>query len=72
MDPQVALDRFNDSSTVRAERVELAEALLSWLQRGGFAPEGQLDPDLVEALHRHYELSGHAAACAVNRILQKP
>ena len=71
MDPQTALNRFNDPRTVRAERVEIAEALLTWLQRGGSAPQGKLDPSKVEALHRHFELAGHAAACAVNRLLAK-
>lgn len=55
MDPQTALNRFNDSHTCRAERVELAGALKRWLVRGGFAPEGILDTDYIDDLERHRE-----------------
>ena len=69
MDPQAALDQFNSPHTCRARRADLAEALEEWLFRGGFKPEGKLDPELVKSLADHNETKAAHAAENVNRML---
>lgn len=69
MDPQAALDRFNEPGTCRAERTELAEALEKWLRKEGFAPRGCLDAEIILRMHRYHETKGAEAAERVNELL---
>ena len=70
MDPQAALDTFNDPSTSRASRAELAQGLLEWLERGGFCPTGTLKVHRIEAMQNHNDHAGAGAALLVNDLLE--
>ncbi len=70
MDPQAALDAFNDPSTSRASRADLAQGLLTWLERGGFRPTGTLAPHRIAAMQNHNDHAGAGAALLVNDLLE--
>lgn len=70
MDPQAALDAFNDPHTSRASRADIAQGLLTWLERGGFHPTGTLARHCIEALQNHHEHTGAGAALMVNDYLE--
>jgi len=69
MDPQTAIDTFNDPNTCRAERAEIAKELFNWLVRGGFAPEGSFSEDLIQSLRDHNEWQAALLADRCNGII---
>ena len=71
MDPQAALDAFNNLRTPRAERVELVDGLYGWLCAGGFKPDGFLNSILVRSLWDHGEYDAHSTAIRINELLKE-
>ncbi len=73
MDPTTAVNMFNDPTTCRAERAEIAVALWEWFGRGGFRPPAGacrvLNREFVTSLRSHHELDGAAAAELCNEIM---
>ena len=70
MDPQVALDTFNQLGTCRAERQELVEGLWEWLSKGGMLPEGRLNVIHIVSLKEHGEWGTALLAERINEYLE--